>query len=247
MGDMKVLGILQARMSSTRLPGKILLPVLEKPILFRQIERLKRCQKLDHLIVATSISESDDVLEEACNDWGIELFRGSLNDVLDRFVRAARQYEPEIIVRLTGDCPLTDPLIVDEVIEYFNNNDFDYVSNCNPPTFPDGLDVEVVKYSSLLEAWKDAKSPSDREHVTPFIRNSSDRFTVGNYESSVDYSKYRWTVDEPDDYEFTKQIYSALYKDKPDFNMNDILAYLEKHTELNKINMHIERNAGFRK
>ncbi len=244
---MKVLGVLQARMSSNRLPGKVLLPVLGEAMLFRQIERLKHCQMLEHLVVATSTDASDDALIENCNAWCVESFRGSLDDVLDRFVGAAKKYEPEIVVRLTGDCPLTDPKVVDEVIKYFIANNYDYVSNCNPPTYPDGLDVEVMKYSSLLEAWKDSTLQSDREHVTPFLRNNYERFTIGNYESSVDYSMHRWTVDELGDYEFAKKIFLALYSKKTDFDMNDILVYLSENPELSKINMHIERNAGYRK
>ena len=219
----KTLAILQARVSSSRLPGKVLLPILGEPMLLRQIERLNRCSGLDKLIVATSTDPTDDSLELECEKRGVECFRGSLNDVLDRFIQAANPYDPETVVRLTGDCPLADPALIDEVIKYFYEGNYYYVSNCDPPTFPDGLDVEVMRFSSLEAAHREAVLPSDREHVTPFIRSHPERFRLGNYACDTNRSHLRWTVDEPEDFEFVRSIYEKLYPAKPDFGTDDIL------------------------
>jgi spore coat polysaccharide biosynthesis protein SpsF (cytidylyltransferase family) len=244
---MKTLGVLQARISSTRLPGKVLMPILGEPMLFRQLERLNRCISFNKLIVATSVDPTDDALALECKNRGIECFRGSLDDVLDRFVQAARPYEPDAVVRLTGDCPLAAPELIDKVIEYFWEGDFDYVSNCDPPTFPDGLDVEVIRFSCLDAAHREALLPSHREHVTPFIRSHPERFRLGNYECDINRSHLRWTVDEPEDFEFVRSIYEMLYPAKPDFKTDDILKALEKHRNLQSINSKFERNEGVKK
>lgn len=244
---MKTLAILQARVSSSRLPGKVLFPLLGKPMLLRHIERLKRCEEMDQLLVATSIEISDDPLAEACQEQGIAVFRGSLNDVLDRFIQAALPYQPDTIVRLTGDCPLADPVIIDATIRYFYAGNYDYVSNCLPPTFPDGLDVEVMRYSALQEAAREATLPSQREHVTPFLRAHPQRYRLGNFSSETDYSKLRWTVDEPEDYEFVCQVYECLYPANPNFSMHDILELMQKAPELQAINAAFKRNEGSKK
>jgi spore coat polysaccharide biosynthesis protein SpsF (cytidylyltransferase family) len=244
---MKTLGILQARCSSSRLPGKVLLPILGEPMLFRQIERLNRCASFDKLIVATSSDLTDDPLAFECTTHRVEFFRGSLDDVLDRFVQAAKPYQPETVVRLTGDCPLADPALIDEVIKYFYEGNYDYVSNCDPPTFPDGLDVEVMRFSSLEAAHHEAVLPSHREHVTPFVRSDPERFLIGNYACDTNRSHLRWTVDEPEDFEFVRSIYEMLYPAKPDFRTDDILNALEKHRNLQSINSKFERNEGVEK
>lgn len=243
----KTLAILQARVSSSRLPGKVLLPILGEPMLLRQIERLNRCAGLDKLIVATSTDPTDDSLELECEKRGVECFRGSLNDVLDRFIQAAKPHDAEAVVRLTGDCPLADPELIDKVIEYFWEGDFDCVSNCDPPTFPDGLDVEVIKFSCLANAHREAVLPSHREHVTPFLHSHPERFRLGNYACDTNRSHLRWTVDEPEDFEFVRSIYEMLYPAKPDFKTDDILKALEKHRNLQSINSKFERNEGVKK
>lgn len=241
------LAILQARTSSSRLPGKVLMPILGKPMLFRQIERLNRCREFDQLVVATSVDPSDDPLAEACRDDGIACFRGSLDDVLGRFVKAARQYNPQVVVRLTGDCPLTDHRVIDNVIRHFLAGNYDYASNCLPPTFPDGLDVEVMRFDCLEQAFAEAVLPSHREHVTPFLRAYPERFKAGNYAADIDCSHLRWTVDEPEDLEFVRQIYERLYPGNPDFSTEDILGLLDREPELRKINAHFSRNEGTKK
>lgn len=244
---MKVLAVLQARVSSSRLPGKVLMPILGQPMLFRQIERLNLCKEFEQLIVATSVDTSDDPLVSECVARGIACSRGSLNDVLDRFIQAALSYQPETIVRLTGDCPLADPSLIDEVIRYFHAGNYDYASNREPPTFPDGLDVEVMRFACLELANREAVLPSEREHVTPFLCAHPERFHLVNYAAPVDRSGLRWTVDGPEDFEFVCSVYEKLYPMKPNFTTEDILSMLEKHPDLESINSTFERNEGLKK
>lgn len=243
----RVLGIVQARTSSTRLPGKVLMPILGRPMLALQLERLRRSKYMTDLVVATSNDSSDDALAELCAREGVKVFRGSLSDVLDRFVQAAMPYTPEVVVRLTGDCPLADPELIDTVVAKFLTSDLDYLGNCDPASFPDGLDVEVMKFAALQLAHREAVLPSHLEHVTPFIRWQPDRFRVGNHLSAVDRSAMRWTVDEPEDFEFVRQIYECLYPGNPDFSTEDIFGLLEKEPALQQINMRFERNEGSKK
>ncbi len=231
-------------MSSSRLPGKVLMPILGEPMLFRHIERLHRSREIDQFIVATSTDASDDALVQACAQRGVGCYRGSLDDVLQRFVQAAEPYAPEIVVRLTGDCPLADPAVIDEVIRFFRAGNYDYASNCMPPTFPDGLDVEVMRFSCVQEAEREAMLPSHREHVTPFLRAHPERFRIGNHASTVDRSGLRWTVDEPEDFEFVRRVYEKLYPVKPDFTTRDILDLLKREPELQTMNSAFERNEG---
>lgn len=244
---MKFLAILQARVSSSRLPGKVLLPVLGEPMLFRQIERIRRAAHIDHLVVATSIDPSDDPLAKECAVRGISCGRGSLNDVLDRFIVCAGTYNPEIVIRLTGDCPLADPDLIDQMLKEFEEGAYDYLTNANPPTFPDGLDIEVMRFSCLLEAHREATLPSEREHVTPFLRAHPERYRLGNHASEVDRSGLRWTVDEEQDFAFVQAVYQHLYPGRADFSAADIYQLLEDNPQLMAINSSFERNEGFKK
>ncbi|MDM3872385.1 glycosyltransferase family protein [bacterium SCSIO 12696] len=241
---MKVLAILQARMSSSRLPGKVLKCILGKPMLWHQIERIKRSSQIDRLIVATSIDGSDDELERFCETHSIDCFRGSLVDVLDRYYQAAQQYDPEHVVRLTGDCPLIDPELIDLTIERHIKEGADYTSNSLTPTYPDGLDVEVVKSSVLFEAWASSEKVSEREHVTLYIRNNADRYKICGLVSDTDNSSMRWTVDEFEDFEFVNQIYKRLYASNPNFSSADVIKALEFEPELQEINSSFLRNEG---
>jgi spore coat polysaccharide biosynthesis protein SpsF (cytidylyltransferase family) len=242
-----ILAILQARVSSSRLPGKVLKPILGKPMLFLQIERLMRCRRFHLLVVATSIDRSDDILAQQCAERGILVYRGSLTDVLDRFIGAAQKYEPDAVVRLTGDCPLADWEVIDLTISTFLNGGYDYLSNTDPPTYPDGLDVEIVSYRALIEAGAEARLPSEREHVTLFARNHPDRYRIGSVKQQVDLSSLRWTVDESEDLEFVRAVYEALYPSKHDFNTSDILALIGRRPELRRINDNIARDVGLSK
>jgi spore coat polysaccharide biosynthesis protein SpsF (cytidylyltransferase family) len=244
----KILALVQARTSSTRLPGKVLMSILGKPMFALQLERLKRCTTFNDLVVATSNDASDDALAELCTRAGVSCFRGSLPDVLDRFVNAALPYAPDVVVRLTGDCPLADPTLIDEIVTRFVASDLDYLSNCEPATYPDGLDVEVTRFAALEAAGREAVLPSHREHVLPFIKRQPERFRVGNHVSSeIDRSRMRWTVDEPEDFEFVKQVYERLYPTNPLFTTQDVLALVAAEPALAQINARYQRNEGSKK
>lgn len=242
-----ILAILQGRMSSTRLPDKAMRPILGQPMFLRQVERIRRSRMIDKLVLATSVDPSDDILERVCAENGIVCFRGSLNDCLDRFYQAARPFAPEHIVRLTADCPLTDPSVIDDVIKFHLDGGFDYTSNCLEPTFPDGLDVEVFKAACLEEAWKEAVQQSQREHVTLFIHQQPKRFKLGSFKNDVDLSGLRWTVDELADFELVTTFYESLYPNNLNFNSNDILRFLEGRPELRTYNTRHKRNEGLEK
>lgn len=244
---MKIIVILQARYSSTRLPGKVLKPILDKPMLVHQIERIQRCNKIDKIIVATSTEPSDDAIHALCQQSNIACSRGSLDDVLDRFYQTNQQENADQIIRLTGDCPLIDPVIIDEVVSAHITSKSDYTNNCSLPYLPDGLDVEVFTKASLAKSWHEAKKPSEREHVTQYIRNNTAIFTINNITQAVDYSHLRWTVDEPEDFEFICKIFESLYPSQPHFNYHDVLTLLKAQPQLSLINKKFTRNEGLTK
>jgi len=198
------LGIIQARMSSQRLPGKVLKTIRGIPILLMMIDRVKQSKMIDDLMVATSTDKSDDVIILFCKRWNIGCFRGSLNNVLDRYYQCAMKgayYIPENIVRLTADCPLIEPKIIDETIKYHLEGNFDFTYNCG---YPDGLDVEVMTFGTLEWAWQEAKSEYDREHVTPFMRKHCNK--IGIYRNSIDLSTVKMSVDTEEDFERVSKI-----------------------------------------
>lgn len=242
-----IIAVLQARLSSSRLPGKVLKPILDQPMLALQIERIKRSQLIDQLVVATSTSPEDEQISKLCQEIEVVSFRGSLDDVLERVYQAAKPYSPTYLVRLTGDCPLCDSELIDQVIQFHVDGNYDYSSNCLIPTYPDGLDVEICRFQCLEIAEKEATLPSHREHVTPFINQQPDRFKLGNYQHDQDLSYLRWTVDELADFELVRQIYTNLYPQNPSFNMRDILDWLYQHPEWQTHNSKYERNEGFTK
>lgn len=241
-----ILAVLQARTSSTRLPGKVMLPVAGAPMLARQIERLLRARRIDRLVIATSERSEDDCVADLARGAGADCFRGSLEDVLDRFYRAAENYMPKHVVRVTGDCPLADWEIIDACVDFTVAGSFDYGSNTLNPTWPDGLDVEVFTFGALRAAWREGKLLIEREHVTPFINRRPQRFRLGSFENATDLSALRWTVDEPLDYEFVCRVYDALYPTNPAFTTADVLCLLGAHPELAALNADLERNAKFR-
>jgi spore coat polysaccharide biosynthesis protein SpsF len=240
----RTVAILQARAGSSRLPGKVLKPLLGRPMLARQLERVRRAERLDALVVATSVDAADDAIAQLCAGEGVDCHRGSLDDVLDRFYGAAQAQGAEAVVRLTGDCPLADPQLIDALVEFFFAGDYDYASNAVPPTFPDGLDAEVFRFDCLRQAWQEAKLPSQREHVTPFIYNHPERFHIGSYRNPVDLSHLRWTVDEAEDFEMVSRVYAELYPANPRFGWQDVLQLLERRPELIS-NSRFLRNEGY--
>lgn len=221
-----ILGILQARMSSTRLPGKVLAEILGVPMIGRHVERLRRARKLDSLAVATSDEASDDPLAAYCETLGLPVYRGALADVLDRFHRAALAFGPaRTVVRLTADCPLADWTVIDSVIETHETGGFDYTNNTDPQrTFPHGLDAEAMRSEALDAAWREAKDPYEREHVTPFLYRHPERFRLGGLTSSAPAPELRWTVDTPADLDFVRYVYGELYAKDPAFGTNAIKA-----------------------
>ncbi len=244
---MKVLAVLQARVSSSRLPEKVLKPIMGKPMLVQQVERVSRSELIDKLVVATSNQASDDPIEQLCEEHGLAVYRGSLDDVLDRYYQAVKNYQPLHVVRLTGDCPVADPGVIDQVIAQHLGQQNDYTANILEPTYPDGLDVEVMTFAALEKAWQNADLPSEREHVTPYIRNRSDSFRLANVGNDQDISHHRWTVDEPEDFELIVRIYKELLPKNRDFRMSDILDLIASKPELGNINNDFERNAGMNK
>ncbi len=241
-----ILGVIQARMSSRRLPGKVLMPLLGVPMLARQVERVRRASNLDDLVVATSCDSEDDSIAELCAGLDIDCHRGSLDDVLGRFYGAAQTAAADHVVRLTGDCPLIDPEVMDAVIALHLEGGFDYTSNAHPPTYPDGLDVEVMRFACLERAWREADRPSEREHVTPYLYERG-LFGVGNLSHHRDLSRLRWTVDEAEDFDLVEAIYGALHAAKPDFGMADVLALFDRRPGLSDINRRFERDEGYRR
>ena len=209
---MTVLAIVQARYSSTRFPGKIFAEISGETLLSRQIERLMQSTTIDKLIIATSTDKEDDDTAACANESGIDTVRGPLEDVLTRFQLALDNFPAETVIRLTGDCPLTDPELIDVCVNEFHNSEtrLDYLSNTLKPTFPDGLDVEVFSSETLQIASKEATLSSQREHVTPFIYSQPDRFKLKNHAQDKDLSSLRWTVDQPEDLVFVRHIYQEL-------------------------------------
>ncbi len=240
-----ILAVIQARFSSRRLPGKVLQNLGGKPMLAVMIERLLRSKKIDKLIVATSRESSDDGVEKLCKELNLVCYRGSLDNVLARFYNAALAEKPDHILRFTGDCPLIDVEIVDALIEFYMENGFDYASNNQVPTYPDGMDAEVFRFSLLEKAFNEATLPSEKEHVTPFMYKEGNLFNTGIYKCESNLSHLRFTVDEPSDMELVRAIYADLAVEKPHFGLGDILSLLEKKPELLKLNSMFKRNEGY--
>ena len=238
---MNIVIIVQARMSSSRLPGKIQLPLAGAPLLARMVERAKAAKLANQVIVATSTESSDDGLVALGREFGFHVFRGALNDLLDRHYQAALACQADVVLKIPSDCPLIDPAIIDKVISFYlsNAHQYDFVSNLHPATYPDGNDVEIMPFSVLKSAWENATRPLEREHTTPYIWENQQMFRVGNvtWECGLDYSmSHRWTIDYPADYEFINEVYKALYSDHAIFDIDDILNLLQRQPALMHIN-----------
>ncbi|NVN96590.1 MAG: glycosyltransferase family protein, partial [Bacteroidetes bacterium] len=237
---MKILTVIQARMSSSRLPGKVMLPILDKPLLYRMVERLEKAKNIGQIVIATSKMIEDDQIEDFCKEINLSCFRGHLTDLLDRHYQVAKTFGADTIVKIPSDCPLIDPKIINKVIQYFiDNAEFDYVSNLHPATYPDGNDVEIMSFQALELAWENAQKPFEREHTTPFIWENKESFKIGNvkWETNLDLSSsLRFTIDYIEDYNFIKCVYEELYHTNPKFGLNDILQLLKKKPEIADIN-----------
>lgn len=236
--------IIQARMQSTRLPGKVLRDILGQPLFFYLIERLKRVEGANRLVVATTTAEADREIISLCQEQGIEWFRGSEEDVLGRFAGAAAEFEAETVVRITADCPLIDPALIDRVIGFYQTNDFDYVSNVVQRTYPRGMDVEVFSAKALYEAADEAPEVHEREHVTPFLYEHPERFRIGSVTQELDQSKYRLTLDTAEDLELIKRLLETIYPTKPKFTLEDLITILEVNPGWTDINAHVKQRGN---
>jgi spore coat polysaccharide biosynthesis protein SpsF (cytidylyltransferase family) len=247
----RVLAVVQARLGSTRLPGKALLPIAGRPMVAHVVERIAAAPGVDQVVLATTLEPEDDALEDFARSAGLPCVRGSVADVLDRFRTAVSAHPADVVVRATADCPLLDPSISGLVVaEYLRRApDVDYVSNVHPPTYPDGLDTEVFSRAALERAWREASPDSsrDREHVTPYIwERRPERFRLANVRHPEDLSGLRWTVDDARDLDFVRAVYGALAPDGTRlFGMHDVLALLCSHPALAAVNAGTRRNEGF--
>lgn len=232
-------------MGSTRLPGKVMMDICGRPMLWHVINRLRHAETLDSIVVATSERRLDDKIEEFCRSEDVPCFRGSEKDVLDRYYQAAKWIGADVIVRITADCPLIDPEVVDSVVNKYLECKCDYASNSELRTYPDGLDTEVFSFDALKRAWREARMMSEREHVTPYIRNNKTIFTSAEVFQERDLSSLRWTVDEPEDFDFVRNIYERLYRSDRVFLMDEVVNLLRENPKLIEINEGFERNEGY--
>jgi spore coat polysaccharide biosynthesis protein SpsF len=239
---LKVVAIVQARMSSTRLPGKVLKNLEGETVLARVVRRLRRAEGIDELLVATTDNAADDAIVAECRSCSVPVFRGDEEDVLDRYFRAAQLTKAQIIVRITSDCPLIDPEIVDKTISAFLEERPDYASNSVVRTYPRGLDTEVISFDALAKAWQTARTPYQRTHVTPYIYEHPAEFKILSVTADTDYSKHRWTVDTAEDLEFVRAIFARL-KDRAAFRSRDVFDLLDREPELMELNRSIMQKA----
>ena len=242
---MNVVAIIQARMSSSRLPGKVLMPLANKPVLGHIVERLSYCKMIDKIVIATSNDTSDDLVSDYCKNKNIDFYRGSLDDVLDRYYQVGKIHHADPIVRITGDCPVIDPVVVDAVITGFLSGEYDFYALGGK--FPDGLDCSVFSFSAIEKAWKEAKLLSEREHVGPYIENNPHLFKKGALELFKGLNHQRWTLDEQVDYELLSKIFNELYRTTSPFLTHEILQFMQKNPDLEAINSKIIRNEGYLK
>lgn len=240
---MKIGAIIQARMGSTRLPEKVMKNIEGKTVLEHVIERVRQSKLIDDIIIATTLHDQDSVIESEALRCGVKAFRGSEDDVLSRYYYAAEENYVDIIVRITSDCPLIDPIVLDEIIGYYLENDFDIVSNggsdISNRTYPRGLDTEVFSFIALKNAFNNASEKYQREHVTPYIYEKADH--VFYYKNCKDCSKYRLTLDTDEDYRLISEVYMYLYHGEHNFYLSDIIELFEKMPQLYEINAHIEQ------
>ncbi len=236
-------------MGSTRLPGKVMKEVLGKTMLEHLILRLRRCGSFRDIVIATTINPEDEKIAQAAEALGVPVFRGSEDDVLDRYYQAAEKFGADVVLRITSDCPLHDPSVVDRVVDFYvkNADRYDYVSNVRPPTYPDGMDVEIFSFATLERMFKEAQLPSEHEHVTAYLGNHMDSFRVGNVMAEKDHHDMRITVDRPEDFELVKNIFGELYPAKSDFGFDNILDLQKRKPEMFLVNQTIVRNEGYKK
>jgi spore coat polysaccharide biosynthesis protein SpsF len=237
----RIVTVIQARTRSTRLPNKVMLPLLGEPLLVRMVERVKAACLVGSVVVATTTDPHDDVIAALCQRRGFHCFRGHPTDLLDRHYQAGKAFGADAVVKIPSDVPLIDPDVIDRVLAVYLDDPgrYDFVSNLHPASYPDGNDVEVMSMQALRRAWQGARRPLEREHTTPYLWENPQRFAIGNlsWESGLDYSmSHRWTIDYPEDYWFIRAVYEALYPHNPRFSLSDILELLERQPEIARLN-----------
>ncbi|WP_434658655.1 cytidylyltransferase domain-containing protein [Sulfurimonas sp. NW9] len=243
----KIVALLQARTDSTRLPKKVLKPLLGIPMIIHQLQRTDKSKLIDKLILLTSLEKNDDELAKTVQLFGYSVYRGSKNNVLERFYKCCNELDlkdSDIVVRLTGDCPVHDAKIIDELIDAFLIADCDYMANCVKPIYPDGLDAEVFTFKTLKQAYYEATKISQKEHVTPYIRNSG-KFKVMDLKKDIIYNNWRLTVDEPSDFTVIEKIYNHFKTN--DFTFEEMILFLEHNLDILELNSEINRNEGYLK
>ena len=246
--------IVQARMGSSRLPGKVLEFVAGKPMLWHIVERVRRAPGVTRVVVATSLAPGDEPIQALCAANGIDSFAGDEQDVLDRYFRAAERFDADPVLRITADCPFADPAVIGAVLTKYAAGGYDYVAAAtgsvafytDGPKFPDGLDVECFSFAVLARAHAEARVRSDREHVTPYLYRTK-LFRVGLVAPAADHGALRWTVDHPGDLELVRKVYDALYAPGQAFGMTEILAHVERHPELNQLKQAFVGHEGYAK
>lgn len=243
---MKTVAIIQARMGSTRLPGKVMKELCGKTILAHVINRVKLCPLIDEVVIATTTHSQDDVIIQEAEQYDIQWFRGSETNVLERYYQAAKRFEADVIVRVTSDCPLFDPDILTEMLDYFQTEtsqglSIDYLSNSLNRSYPRGLDAEIFTIAALEKSYLEAQLDYEKEHVTPYIYQHPELFSLHNQSWDEDFSEYRWTLDTEEDWQFISKIYQELYRKEKTFNTDEILEFLDENPHLQLINGHIQQ------
>jgi spore coat polysaccharide biosynthesis protein SpsF len=238
---MRIVAIIQARMGSTRLPGKVLKDLAGETVLARVVARVRRCREIGQVVVATTREPEDEAIVDECRRLSVQVFRGEVHDVLDRYYQAAMEQKAEAIVRITSDCPLIEPEITDATIRGFLDSRPDYASNVLERTYPRGLDTEIMTWDALSRSWREAKHPHQREHVTPYIYENAGQFTLLSVKGDIDYSSHRWTLDQPEDLAFLRAVYERMGDGR--FSWRDVLALLEREPGLTELNRHVSQKA----
>lgn len=244
---MRTIAIIQARMNSSRLPGKVLKDIAGEPMIARVLERARRASSVDDAMIATTTDASDDAIEAFCRERGYLVYRGSMFDVLDRFYNAAKMAQADVIVRVTADCPVIDPAVIDQTVALFHSSGADFACNRLPPpwkrTWPIGLDTEVCSFAGMERAWREATLPYEREHVMPFFYDQEGRFKVEVLDHDPDYGALRWTVDTAEDLALLREIFKR-FEGRDDFTWEDVLHLVQREPELNLINAGVRHKVG---
>lgn len=244
---MKIVAMIQARTGSTRLPAKVLKDIEGETMLARVVQRVRRAKQINEFLVATTDRPADDAILEECKRLAVKVSRGDQDDVLDRYYRAAQLAKAEVVVRITSDCPLIDPEVIDKTVAAFLEAKPDYASNALERTYPRGLDTEVMSFTALSRAWQEARKPYEREHVTPYIYEHPEKFKLLSVTGAADFSSHRWTVDTAEDLEFVRAVYGRFQANPEfsgrEFSGRDVLDLLEREPELQAINQNVQQKA----